>query len=166
MNRNTPRPAERHGRASMAPEGHDPYRREQKIPEPSFCPDCGAVFEAGHWQWKEPLSALAPKVTCPACLRQREHDPAGYLLVEGPFLQAHRDELVHLLERRAEQARSEHPLQRLMGMAPQPDGGLMFTTTSVRLARALGSALEHAYHGELEVHASPDQDLVRLRWSR
>jgi hypothetical protein len=32
---------------------HDAYKSKGKLPEPTVCPDCGAVYHAGHWQWLE-----------------------------------------------------------------------------------------------------------------
>jgi hypothetical protein len=28
---------------------HDPYKSESKLPEPTVCPQCQAVYHAGRW---------------------------------------------------------------------------------------------------------------------
>ena len=33
----------------------DPYRDEAHWPDPCRCPDCGAVYHQGRWQWAEAL---------------------------------------------------------------------------------------------------------------
>ncbi len=30
---------------------HDPYMAKLKLPEPTLCPACQAVFRGGRWQW-------------------------------------------------------------------------------------------------------------------
>lgn len=30
----------------------DPYQQKKKLPEPTQCPSCGAVFAKGRWTWK------------------------------------------------------------------------------------------------------------------
>jgi len=30
---------------------HDVYKSRWKLPEPTLCPDCGAVFQEGRWHW-------------------------------------------------------------------------------------------------------------------
>jgi hypothetical protein len=42
----------------------------------------------------------------------------------------------------------------------------LVTTTDVHLARGIGEALHHAYPGELEFHYNPEQNLLRVNWSR
>ena len=155
----------RQGKAMMEPATHDPYRMLRKPPEPSWCPHCGAVFEEGRWQWKERLAASAPQVACPACRRERAGDAAGTLHVHGPYFAEHREELLQRLLHFAEHEVAEHPQQRILSIQDEVDGVLV-STTSVRLARGLGQALRRAHQGTLQMQLSPDQDLMRLDWSR
>lgn len=151
------------GHAGVRENEHDPYALQAKLPEPTWCPDCGAVYEHGRWQWKERLAATAPQHRCSACQRIHDDQPAGYLHIEGDSVTTRRDELLRLIEHRAEHARAEHPMQRVM--ATRDEGaGLLITTTDVHLARALGEALHHAHHGELRIRYSPGDSVVRVYW--
>jgi NMD protein affecting ribosome stability and mRNA decay len=122
------------------------------------------VFHQGRWQR---LSAPAPahRELCPACHRIRDRFPAGYVLLEGEFLRGHREEIVHLLRHVERRENAEHLLQRIMDITDE-EGGLSVTTTDPHLARALGEAMHHAYRGELELHYSPEQNLLRVHWAR
>jgi NMD protein affecting ribosome stability and mRNA decay len=154
-----------HDRAVMQERDHDAYLVHKKIPEPSYCPDCGAVFEQGRWQWHERLAATAPQVLCAACRRIRDHFPAGIVTVEGEFLRDHRDELLRLVHHLGDRAKAEHPMQRIMSI-DEEGGTIEIQTTDVHLARGIGQALYDAYRGELEFKPSPDQDLIRVHWRR
>ncbi|MDD5035907.1 MAG: hypothetical protein PHE55_14250, partial [Methylococcaceae bacterium] len=55
---------------------HDPYKSRSKPQEPTVCPDCGAIFHGGRWQWGE-TPADAHQEPCPACHRIRDKLPAG-----------------------------------------------------------------------------------------
>lgn len=150
---------------------HDTYKRQQKPPEPSVCPDCGAIFHAGRWQWglRRPNST---EITCPACHRIRDNFPAGFVHVGGHFFSTHHDEILGLIRHHAEKARAEHPLARIMTTKEsneKGDGGtegILVTTTDIHLARDLGEALHHAYHGELEFHYNEAEKLLRVHWRR
>lgn len=143
---------------------HDSYRARSKPAGPAVCPDCGALFHKGRWQWL-PAPAQAHKELCPACHRIRDKFPAGYVALDGEFLRAHREEIVGLLRRVESREKAEHPLQRIMDIAEE-NGGLTVSTTDVHLAQALGEAVHRAYRGRLEIHYSPDQNLLRVHWAR
>lgn len=160
------RPADapvRHDRLMQEYE-HDTYKLKGKLPEPTACPGCGAIFHKGHWQWAA-APAGANSETCPACHRIADKFPAGYLSVKGEFLRGHREELVQLIKHVGEREKSQHPLERVMEIGDEADG-LLVTTTGIHLARSLGQALHHAYQGELAFHHNEGEKLLRVRWQR
>jgi hypothetical protein len=152
------------GAGVIVEDEHDAYRQGAKPPEPTVCPECRAVFHGGRWQWLD-SPAGAHEDLCPACRRVRDRFPAGFLTLSGNFLREHRDEVMALLGNRAERARSEHPLQRLMAIEDR-DGAVLVTTTDTHLARNLGTALHDAYRGELKFHYEQGQELLRVHWER
>lgn len=143
---------------------HDPYQARHKLPEPTVCPDCGAVFHGGRWQWLA-RPAGAHEASCPACQRSRDRMPAGYVSVSGDFFDSHRDELLHLVRNEEARAKAEHPLKRILDIADE-NGGALVTTTDIHLARGIGEALHHAYQGELEYHYNEQENLLRVAWQR
>jgi hypothetical protein len=152
------------GAGVIAEREHDPYRQDAKLAEPAMCPDCGAAFHDGRWQWVVAQPG-ARETLCPACRRVKERLPAGYVTLDGAFARDHRDEVLALVNHRAERARAEHPLQRLMGIEDR-DGALLVTTTDTHLARGIGQALHDAYRGELRFHHEKGQELLRVHWTR
>jgi hypothetical protein len=143
-------------------EVHDAYKAKGKLPEPTMCPQCGAVYHQGRWQWiKAPEGAHAR--SCPACLRIHDHFPAGFLRIQGDFMRQHRDEVMNLVHNIEKREKTEHPLKRIMAITEQ-GGEVLVTTTDINLARNIGDALHHAYQGKLEYHYNAEQNLLRVEW--
>ncbi|MCB0292237.1 MAG: ATPase, partial [Calditrichaeota bacterium] len=69
---------------------HDAYHINDKLPEPTVCSECGALFTTGRWTWKD-VPAGAHTTTCPACRRISQDYPAGIIELKGPFLRIHRE---------------------------------------------------------------------------
>ena len=142
---------------------HDPYKPAAKLPEPAACSVCGAVYHRGRWTWREaPPKAHAS--LCPACRRERERAPAGYVTVQGAFSREHRDEILARARHCEKAEKAEHPLQRIMGVKADGDA-ILITTTDPHLARRIGEALHDAYHGELVYHYNKEDNLLRVVWT-
>ncbi|MDO9312516.1 MAG: BCAM0308 family protein [Nitrosomonas sp.] len=143
---------------------HDTYQTKVKFPEPTVCPQCSAVFHKGRWQWLG-APANAHQHNCPACQRILENQPAGFVILAGEFLVAHRDEIASLIHNVEKKEKAEHPLKRIMA-TEEEDNGVLITTTDIHLARGIGEAIHHAYQGDLEFHYNPAENLLRVNWSR
>lgn len=152
------------GQGVIVEREHDAYRADHKLPEPSVCRQCRASYHAGRWQWTV-APAGAQETLCPACRRTNDDFPAGYVAIEGAYFGEHRDELMRLIEHRAERARAEHPMQRIIAVQDQPDG-LLVTTTDTHLARGIAEGLHHAHQGDLSLRYEEGQTLLRARWKR
>ncbi len=143
---------------------HDPYKSRSKLPEPTTCPGCGAVYQNGRWQWGE-SKAGSHETLCPACQRIRDKVPAGYLTLKGEFFASHREEILNLVHNAEEKAKTQHPIERIMDKEEQQDG-LLITFTDAHLARGVGEAIHHAFQGELEFHYEQEDVVLRLNWMR
>jgi NMD protein affecting ribosome stability and mRNA decay len=144
--------------------GHDAYKAAAKLPGPSVCRECGAVYRRGRWAWAAaPSNAHA--ALCPACRRIREHLPAGFVRLTGEFFDAHRDEVLKRVRRCEAAEKREHPLQRIMAVEDERDG-LLVTTTDAHLARRIGDALHDAYKGTLQYRYNKEETLLRVSWRR
>lgn len=141
----------------------DPYQSKKKLPDPTRCPTCGAVFAKGRWTWK--AADGVNEEVCPACRRIQEGVPAGVMQLEGTFLEEHRGEILNLIHNQEQLEKDRHPLERLMAVLPV-HGGLRVETTGLRLARRIGDALQDAYQGELEFEYLKGQEKVRVKWER
>lgn len=142
----------------------DSYRLDAKLAGHIACPGCGASYDKGRWTWAKPRPDAASR-KCPACRRIEDRYPGGYVTLSGPFLGEHHDEILALLRSREARERSEHPMQRIIAVEPKPEG-LVVTTTDAHLARALANALRDAFKGEVDIHQSEDEALVRATWRR
>ena len=141
----------------------DPYQQKQKLPDPTLCPNCGAVFTKGRWSW-EPIEFVENEKLCPACQRIEDGYPAGFVEVEGDFYQTHREEILHLFRNLEEQEAQEHPMERIMRITEE-DGKTVITTTGMHLPRMIGDALKNSYQGDLEISYDAES-IARVHWVR
>lgn len=142
----------------------DSYKSRGKLPDPTLCPQCGAVFHKGKWQWL-PAPEAAHSDMCPACHRIHDNFPAGYVKLEGEFFVHNRDEILNLVHHVEQREKAEHPLQRIMKVEDE-DGAVLVTTTDIHLARGIGEAINHAYQGHLQLDYNTEENLLRIHWKR
>jgi hypothetical protein len=150
--------------AQKKPLRSDPYALRRKLPDPSACSECRAIYRNGRWAWGAAPADAAP-VVCPACKRIADGYPAGVVEMHGAYVAEHREELEHLARNVEERERAEHPLKRIASIQATADG-LEIATTDSKLARGIGAALRRAHRGTLRVPASSRENLVRVTWRR
>jgi NMD protein affecting ribosome stability and mRNA decay len=143
---------------------HDPYKTRSKLPEPTVCPECQAVFTQGRWSWTE-VPAEANQTLCPACQRIRDRVPAGFLSLSGEFFQNHREEILNLIRNKEQSEKAQHPLKRIMNIEEQ-EQETVITFTEIHLPRGIGEALQRAYEGELDYQYAEQTSILRVRWHR
>lgn len=143
---------------------HDTYKLRGKLPEPTVCRQCGAVFHKGRWTWAE-RPPKAHEAICPACHRTNDHYPQGILTLSGPFLAEHKDEILGLVRNEEAQAKQEHPLERIISIK-EHNGSTVIATTDIHLTRRIGEALHRAYHGAFTFHYEEGEKFLRAAWSR
>jgi hypothetical protein len=143
---------------------HDPYMSKSKLPEPTVCLQCHAVYHQGRWVWA-PRPAAALEEMCPACLRIRDQYPAGFLTLSGPYLQEHKSEIINLARNEEATETAEHALHRIMALEEHADQ-LIITTTDIHLPRRIGDALHRAHRGKLDFHYEEEGSRLRVFWQR
>ena len=143
---------------------HDPYKTRLKLPEPTVCPQCGAVFHDGRWRWG-PRPLPAHEELCQACHRINDRYAAGEVTIAGDFALRHKDEILHLARHQEAQEKAEHPLHRIMGIEERDDA-IVVQTTDIHLPRRIGEALRHAYHGDLDFRYEEEAYFLRVHWTR
>jgi NMD protein affecting ribosome stability and mRNA decay len=155
------------GRRDRQQTGHegDAYGLRGKLPDPTVCPRCSALYRAGRWSWGA-APADAQRTECPACRRTQDGVPAGLVTLRGEFAAAHRDEIQSLVRHVEEREKAEHALKRIMSMRESDDGALEIATTDAKLARAIGDALHSAYKGELDYRFVEAESCFRASWTR
>jgi hypothetical protein len=150
------------------------HRTKRAMPEPAVCEVCGDVYADRRWSKPDPArhSAKHPNfrpatpVVCPACQRQRDDAPSGYLHLDGGFLADHKEEIERLIHNEAERASEDNPLARLMKWEKDKKGRLTVATTTEHLAQRLGRALEKAYDGKVRYDFSHENKLAHVYWRR
>ncbi|HWA80497.1 MAG TPA: BCAM0308 family protein, partial [Acetobacteraceae bacterium] len=79
----------------------DPYKRPEKLHEPTVCRQCGAVYHGGRWQWAERPPG-AHEELCQACHRINDDYPAGIVTITGDFIGPHKAEILAIVRRQEE----------------------------------------------------------------
>jgi NMD protein affecting ribosome stability and mRNA decay len=118
----------------------------------------------GRWVWKSAPQS-ADKTTCPACRRIADQLPVGFINIAGHFYADHHDEIMNLVRNVEQKEKGNHPMERIMAVEEFPEGARI-TTTGIHMARGIGTALSHAFHGKKTVMYLNGENCVRVNWTR
>ena len=154
-------------RSGRAQQDHinDSYNQVAKLREPAFCPQCGASYENGRWQWSPRAEGAEPSL-CPACHRVNDRYPAGILTLKGKIIEARKDEMIRLARHQEQEEKAEHPLNRIMAIEEKAPDCLEIQTTDIHLPRRIGDVIRRTYQGELTEDFDKDGYFVRINWHR
>jgi len=144
---------------------HDPYKTKSKLPEPTVCPVCNAVYRDGRWQWADSWPADSRQTLCQACQRIKDNYPAGVVTLRGKFVMQRKMEILNLAHNLEAEEKAEHPFHRIMKKEELPDS-IVLSTTDIHLPRRIGDALHNAYKGELNLAYSEGSCFLRVNWVR
>ena len=140
----------------------DPYQAQQKMHEGTVCPQCGAVYHEGRWQWVAGAET-AHEQACAACRRINDKFPAGIVTLHGDFALEHKEEMIRLARHQEKAEKKEHPLNRIMSIEEDAQG-IVINTTDIHLPRRIGETVKRAFHGEIAAHFEEDGYFVRVDW--
>jgi hypothetical protein len=141
----------------------DPYQLQQKLSDPTVCPQCGAVYHNGRWQWG-PRPQAGREALCSACRRINDNFPAGTVQFHGSFAPQQTEEIVRLVRHQEEAEKGEHPLNRIISIDEDAQG-IVIHTTDIHLPRRIGEAAKRAFHGTLDQHFEEGGYFVRVDWT-
>lgn len=144
---------------------HDTYKLREKLSEPTRCPQCGAVYMKGRWQWVQDVPEHADETICSACHRINDHYPAGEVTIAGRFVAAHKDDIVNLVRNLETAEKNEHPMNRIIAIRDSREE-LLVMTTDVHLPQRIGKALHRAWGGHLDIHYDEGGYFTSINWQR
>jgi len=142
--------------------------RSGRLPEPSACERCGAVFSKRVWrQGRRVSGALLDTVrwtVCPACEQAGAATGLGRLLQRGDYVAAHETEIRRRIANVAARSAHTQPERRVSSIDRAGDA-LEVITTSQKLAHRLARELEKAFGGRVTYAWSDDGSLF-ASWKR
>jgi len=142
----------------------DPYKHPGKLVGPANCPQCGAIYRSGRWQWG-PRATDGQETVCQACHRGNDNHPAGIVMLTGGFVRPNRAELVHLAGEQGLAEKRERPANRIIGIEQSGDR-VVITTTDIQLPHRIGAAMLRTFQGTLDHHFDGTDYLMRVNWHR
>lgn len=144
---------------------HDVYKLKGKLNDGTICTTCKVVYSKGRWTW-DYSGETSKQITCPACRRIKDSYPAGFIELSGQFFKDSREEIINLVRNVEQQAKAEHPMQRIIRIRKKRNKATMVETTSVHLARRIGDAIARAYQGEYSMTYADNYNRIRIQWER
>lgn len=139
-----------------------------RLPEPSICGRCGAVFARRVWHDPRKVSgallARAHWTTCPACEQARASVGFGRIVIRGPYARTHDDAVRRRIANVAARGASNQPERRISAIERRGDV-LEVLTTSQKLAHRIVHELKKAFRGRA-AYAWSDDGTLLATWER
>jgi hypothetical protein len=151
-------------RATQANKGTAAESRTGRLPEPSACDRCGAVFARRTWRRTRVVPEGVRWTVCPACAQTREQTGFGRIVVRGAFALAHEDDIRRRIANVGARAGRTQPERRVASIE-RGDGALEILTTSQKLAHRIVHELKKQFRGRA-TYAWSDDGTLYATWQR
>jgi hypothetical protein len=142
--------------------------RRGRLPEPSMCERCGAVFSRRVWRRGRVASparlARVRWTVCPACEQVSRQEYYGRVLVRGAFARANEALVRRRIENVAARAAHTQPERRIVSIERDGDA-LEVLTTSQKLAHRIVRELKKLFGGRASYTWTDDRALLAT-WRR
>jgi hypothetical protein len=140
-------------------------------PGTTICPLCHAISEGSRWyldeqQYTQLRQDPDIKVDlCPADRRIQRQMFDGEVVLQGEWLDKHKEEVLNWVRNEEKRARLINPMARLATIQEREHHIYILTTSQV-LARRIGSGMKSTFKGRLSVQKLPYEGFTRVRWAR
>jgi NMD protein affecting ribosome stability and mRNA decay len=152
-------------------DSRDPYAPKIDPGEVAVCTTCHAIYQRRHWFFdddayiRETMQPTTQMVECPACHKIRDRYAEGRVTLQpSSFLNAHKEEILHLIRNEEDRAKGFNPLERIVEIT-ESEEGIVVTTTNEKLAQRIGRTLKSTYQGHTTYHWS-DPKFLSVEWQR
>lgn len=139
-----------------------------RLPEPSVCERCGAVFSRRLWRRdRKVTSALLDRarwVRCPACVQAAAESGFGRVVIRGAYALANESAIRRRIANVAARAAHTQPERRISAI-DRRDDLIEVITTSQKLAHRIVRELKKTFHGRAS-YAWSDDGTLFATWQR
>jgi NMD protein affecting ribosome stability and mRNA decay len=139
-----------------------------RLPEPSLCERCGAVFSGRVWRRDRKVTgALLERsrwVRCPACTQAAAESGFGRVRIRGRYALAHEEPIRRRLANVASRAARTQP-ERRISTIDRRDDAIEVITTSQKLAHRIVHELKKVFRGRAS-YAWSDDGTLFATWER
>jgi hypothetical protein len=91
--------------------------------------------------------------------------PVGCVSIGGDFAVEHHDEIIDAVRRFEKRENATNHDKRILSVRSNGNN-LLIDTSDLQLAHEIGKALQATYQGELKLHFSDPDYLLRVHWQR
>jgi hypothetical protein len=139
-----------------------------RLPEPSVCERCGAVFSRRLWRRDRKVTGAflerARWVRCPACVQTAEQTGFGRVVIRGAYALANEAVIRRRIANVASRAARTQP-ERRTSTIDRHDDLIEVITTSQKLAHRIVRELKKSFRGRAS-YAWSDDGTLFATWER
>ena len=136
------------------------------------CPSCHSLSVKGRWygpkneeqgvrNFRKDL--VTGKLTCPACLQQKQHCAQGVVELHGVRWTEKAELVFKTIDSTEGIARGRNDQERVLWTTTAKDVTKIFVTLP-ELARGIGRVLQRAFKGKVRYHRTREEPFIRVVW--